>query len=638
MDLMRAAVLGALLLCSTVALASAECTECHDTHVADTSAHDGLDCQDCHSNLKGGPHEAAELSALRGPAICAQCHDADPALAKSVHDGLDCTDCHGDPHSFPPLSDLSSPMSPVKQINTCGGCHDSPPELTSSYLNSVHARALLVAGLVSAPACSSCHGAHDILPPSNPDSTTSHAHVPQTCGACHALILDTWKRESIHGAAWKAGGEGPVCTTCHDAHDIVAPTTIAARRHFPEDCGRCHEDKFPTFGDSFHGKATELGYAASAICSDCHLPHRVLPAADPRSSVHPDNLAATCGKCHDHVTPGFLTFDPHNDPSDPNDNRYVYYVWMFMTGLLIAVFGFFAAHDLLWLQRSLIGTLRGEFKALRGHEGPWIRRFARVHIWTHFTIIVTFLLLAATGLPLKFNNADWAQTLVNLFGGVDTARVIHRLAAVGTFGYAVFHLVHLFVRVVLRRERGLLWGAGSLVPQLQDFRDLFANVRYFLYLGPRPRGDRWTYWEKFDYLAVFWGVIIIGCSGLMLWFPEFFSRFLPGWTLNAAYVVHSDEALLATGFIFVFHFFHTHLRPESFPLDPVIFTGRIPLERFKEERPIEYQRMTHDGTLNDALAPAPTNSERRRAYVFGFAAMAIGVALAVAIFWALLSH
>ncbi|MCX7055116.1 MAG: hypothetical protein NTU56_13090, partial [Proteobacteria bacterium] len=103
--------------------------------------------------------------------------------------------------------------------------------------------------------------------------------------------------------------------------------------------------------------------------------------------------------------------------------------------------------------------------------------------------------------------------------------------------------------------------------------------KYFLYQGPRPSLDRWSYWEKFDYLAVFWGVGMIGVSGLMLWYPDFFTKFLPGWALNAAYIIHSDEALLATGFIFLFHFFHTHLRPESFPMDPVIFTGSMPLHR-----------------------------------------------------------
>jgi hypothetical protein len=101
--------------------------------------------------------------------------------------------------------------------------------------------------------------------------------------------------------------------------------------------------------------------------------------------------------------------------------------------------------------------------------------------------------------------------------------------------------------------------------------------------------------------------------------------------------VHSDEALLATGFIFLFHFFHTHLRPEAFPMDTVIFTGRMPLSTFMHERPLEYERLVAAGKLDEVLVPAPTPAQLRRAYVFGFTALSIGVVLAFFIFWGLLS-
>ena len=172
-----------------------------------------------------------------------------------------------------------------------------------------------------------------------------------------------------------------------------------------------------------------------------------------------------------------------------------------------------------------------------------------------------------------------------------------------------------------------------MIPRKKDFVDLKENLKYFVYRGEKPKLDRWSYWEKFDYFAVFWGVPIIGISGLMLAAPGFFTRFLPGWTLNAAMVVHSDEALLATGFIFVFHFFHTHLRPGIFPLDPVIFTGSMPLERYKEERPIEYQRLVDNGTLDQYMVPAPTDWQLRRARRYGYLAVTVGILLVVAIFW-----
>jgi hypothetical protein len=118
----------------------------------------------------------------------------------------------------------------------------------------------------------------------------------------------------------------------------------------------------------------------------------------------------------------------------------------------------------------------------------------------------------------------------------------------------------------------------------------------------------------------------------------FFTKFLPGWAINVAYVIHSDEALLATGFIFVFHFYHTHLRPESFPMDTVIFTGKLSLERFKLERPLEYQRLVDNNELDDYLVDPPTPGERRRAYIWGTIFLTTGVALAIGIIWALLTQ
>jgi hypothetical protein len=226
---------------------------------------------------------------------------------------------------------------------------------------------------------------------------------------------------------------------------------------------------------------------------------------------------------------------------------------------------------------------------------------------------------------------------MSLLGGAEVAGFLHRAAGAVTFGYFIWHLGMLVHGMFFRNERGYFWGPRSMVPQPKDVFDFIGMMKYFLYLGPRPKFDRFTYWEKFDYLAVFWGVAIIGISGLVLWFPTAATTVLPGWALNAAYVIHSDEALLATGFIFLFHFFHTHLRPEAFPLDPVIFVGCMPLERFKEERPLEYERMRDSNTLEQHLVPPPSAYALRRAHIFGFAAVTLGVALAVFIFSGLLS-
>ena len=606
-------------------------------------AHKRVDCVECHTDALTTKHPRNNLGKVTFEP-CLACHEDEINPFKdSVHarvkggEPATCQGCHGSVHTTPKSSSPNAPMSPVNQLKNCGQCHK---EMMEGYLSSVHARALLVSGLNSAPACSDCHGSHDIQRHNSKGARTSHAKSPETCGSCHEGILKVWT-DSAHGQLWKDGKDGPVCATCHQAHAIQDPTTVAARGAMPQECGNCHDELLKTFHDSFHGKSTSVGRKQAATCSDCHTPHQNLPASDPRSTINPANLEQTCGasSCHvgHTVNASFLTFMPHSDPMDVEQNPWVHYIYIFMTLLLLGVFGFFGLHALLWLQRTLVGRLRGEFKVAHGGPGPYVRRFTTTQMWLHVSIILSFLLLSVTGLPLKFAAAPWAPGLMSFLGGPEVASWLHRFAAIVTFGYFAVHLGMLFRDVVLRRQRGYFWGWRSMTPQLKDLQDLIANLKYFLYLGPRPTLDRWSYWEKFDYLAVFWGVGMIGVSGLMLWFPDVFTKFLPGWALNAAYIIHSDEALLATGFIFLFHFFHTHLRPESFPMDPVIFTGSMPLHRFKEERPLEYERMVKEGTLEQHFVPAPSKAQIQVAHVFGFAAVAVGVWLALLIFKAIAS-
>jgi hypothetical protein len=136
----------------------------------------------------------------------------------------------------------------------------------------------------------------------------------------------------------------------------------------------------------------------------------------------------------------------------------VYVVYIFMIGLLLGVFSFFGIHDFLWLQRTVVGVVRGEYATDLEGGDQYIRRFSKGNVWLHVTIVVTFLLLALTGLPLRFDNAPWAQQLIGLLGGLETARIIHRIAAIGTFGYALYHLGNLFVRIVVKREKGHVLG------------------------------------------------------------------------------------------------------------------------------------------------------------------------------------
>jgi len=265
------------------------------------------------------------------------------------------------------------------------------------------------------------------------------------------------------------------------------------------------------------------------------------------------------------------------------------------------------------------------------------QRFTRLNRILHIIMIVSFMSLALTGMTLKFSYTGWASFLSRLFGGFESAGYIHRFAAVAMFGIFVAHVVDLLRRV--RRESGSLWkmltGPDTMLPTKSDWRDLKGSLRWFLGRGPRPEYGRWTYWEKFDYFAVFWGIFVIGSTGLMLWFPEFFTLLFPGSLINVATIIHSDEALLATGFIFTVHFFNTHLRPEKFPMDTVIFTGRMPLEEWKRDKPAEYEQLVRRGELETYLVEPYPDVVVRALKAFAWTALALGLSMVVWIIYAM---
>ncbi|MBZ5614058.1 MAG: hypothetical protein LAO23_08635 [Acidobacteriia bacterium] len=265
-------------------------------------------------------------------------------------------------------------------------------------------------------------------------------------------------------------------------------------------------------------------------------------------------------------------------------------------------------------------------------------RFSRLQRILHICMIVSFMSLALTGLTLKFSYTKWAAVLSHLLGGFENAGYIHRTAAVVMFGVFVTHLVDLYK--LKKREHGtwrsLLLGPGSMMLNRTDLKEFVGTLKWFVGRGERPAYGRWTYWEKFDYFAVFWGIAVIGSTGLTLWFPVFFTRFLPGWFLNVATIIHSDEALLATGFIFTVHFFNTHLRPEKFPMDITVFTGRMPLEELERDKPREYEELVASGKLEEKMEEAYQPIVTQTIRAFAWAALAVGFSIVLWIIYAML--
>jgi cytochrome b subunit of formate dehydrogenase len=526
------------------------------------------------------------------------------------------------------------------------------------YLESIHGKALITKGLMVAPSCLDCHGsAHQLRPVKDEASLTSRKRVAETCGKCHEGIRQKYEA-STHAAALAKGNErAPTCPTCHTAHDIAA-----ARGNFAQGsdktCGQCHATRRNQYLDTYHGRAHALGDATVAACFDCHQSHDVIDTSDPRSSLSEQNRVATCRKCHSNANRNFATFMPHADHGDREKYPSLYYTYLAMTGLLLGTFAFFGLHTAFWFGRSMVAFFRDPkgFRELKRNaklrRGERVyRRFRPVDRFCHLLVVISFLLLVATGMPLKFHDAPWAIEIFDILGGPKAAARLHRFGALLTFSYFAIHLLSLVGPIRRRREQyqtdgkfdwkkflRLVFGPDSPVPNLQDARDLAAHTKWFFGKGPRPTFDRFTYWEKFDYMAVFWGVTVIGLSGLVMWFPVATTRVLPGWLINVAHIVHSDEALLAAGFIFTFHFFNGHFRPEKFPLDPVIFSGAITESEFQHERGRQYERLVRSGELEN-LRTSTTEWESWKWVLtpFGAIALTVGLTLVVAIFWAILT-
>ncbi len=272
----------------------------------------------------------------------------------------------------------------------------------------------------------------------------------------------------------------------------------------------------------------------------------------------------------------------------------------------------------------------------------YVQRFSVFQRLIHLLVILSFLTLAITGMALKFAMQPWAQWISDISGGFVVLGALHRFCALITFFY--FFLTLILLRSKWQRSGKpllrFLFDPEGLMPSLNDLKEIVKTIKWY-FGGEHPNYGHWTYWEKFDFFAVFWGVAVIGLSGLALWFPEEATRIIPGYWLNIATIIHSDEALLASGFIFTIHFYNTHLRPEKWPLDPVIFTGLISVEELQHERPREYEQMKADGRLLDRRVITTKTPEpwfNKMVMIFGFFVVFTGVVLIIAIIVTMWQH
>ena len=649
-------------------MADRDCLSCHEkpdvkatkdgrslqvtpAHLAGT-IHTNIACAQCHSEVDAALERPCQ--AIQRIVNCAACHaEVGETYAGSRHGTLraegdpeapTCVDCHGT-HAVRGRHDPLSPIFPIHIPDLCSRCHregeaaaqrikGDEQNIIERYQESIHGKGLRKSGLTVTATCTGCHTGHGERPASDPLSSVHRTNIVATCAKCHHGIHEQFEA-SVHSPKVSTHANPtnlPVCSDCHSAHSITRADEDAFKLETMERCGKCHEEVAEPYFETYHGKVSRLGYAKTAKCADCHGAHDVLPATDPRSHLSRENVVETCQKCHPSATRRFAGYLTHATHHDPHKYPWLFYTFWAMTSLLVVTFAVSGLHTLLWLPRTL--QMRRQHRAREHVAAPDARqfvRFTRFQRLSHACMIISFLSLAATGLTLKFSYTGWASVMARFFGGFEGAGLIHRGAATLMFILFAAHITDLAVnkRPKYGSWKNLVFGPDSLMFNKRDGVEFVQSIKWFLGLGPRPQYGRWTYWEKFDYFAVFWGIFVIGFTGLMLWFPEWFTRVLPGWVINVATIVHSDEALLASGFIFTIHFFNTHLRPEKFPMDTVIFTGRMTVEELKIDKPGEYEKLVASGELEKHLAEPLPDVLVRGFRAFGWTALAIGTGLII---------
>ena len=654
--------------------ADKECLECHSNpdlsmvrgvetvslyvDTADThhSAHRANTCVQCHTGASQGHDRPCVTVAER--VDCSICHSEVVDIYATSKHGLltergdqiapECIDCHGI-HDIKVKTDPESLTYPTNVPTLCGKCHSSgkpaqlrraregKAEVEELYLDGIHGKGLLESGLVVTAMCADCHTAHMVLPGDDPNSSVHSNNVNKTCANCHRGIYEKLNR-SIHSTQFNDTDKKlPTCASCHHSHMVERVDSDDFRDEILRQCGDCHEEVTESYFETFHGKVSKLGYAEAAKCNDCHGSHEILPTDDQNSTLSRQNIVATCGQCHEGSHRQFAGYLTHATHHDRDKYPILFYTFWFMTFLLLGTLAVAGTHTLLWLPRSF-QAMRQHRKIRKEAEGQLVyQRFKPYQRRLHVLVIISFLGLAITGMTLKFSYLGWAQWLSELIGGFETAGYIHRVCAIITFFYFFAH-IYFLTKDKLRQKKTwlelLLDTSSSMLPNKTDIKEAIGTLKWFIGMGPRPEYGRWTYWEKFDYFAVFWGVAIIGSTGLMLWFPEFFTLILPGWFINVATIIHSDEALLAVAFIFTVHFFNTHFRPDKFPMDTVIFTGRLTVEELKEDRPREYRELLKARKLQRNLVQPLPKPIIRGMRVFGTVALILGLTLILLIIYA----
>jgi cytochrome b subunit of formate dehydrogenase len=573
--------------------AQGACVRCHGVHdVVPPVRSERAKCVTCHPTVvreyEGSVHGVA--------------------LVKGDPEASTCRGCHGPTHTVRAHTDSLALTSRARLAETCGRCHSDRelvarrkitiPQAVQLFQKSVHGRS----SDPGAARCDDCHESHRLRRANDPQSSIYRQNIPTTCGRCHAREARAYCT-GVHGSASERGVvAAPVCTDCHGEHLIRGPRDLdspVAAANVTATCSRCHEatgiretfglpaGRLESYRDSYHGLAARGGSKVVANCESCHGYHDILPSSDPRSTISPRRLAATCGRCH----PGAgdrVKLGPVHVAMATTKEPVLYWTRILYLGLIIGVIGFMLVHNGLDFFRKIRRSLQshlGRVPPLAPAASRWYERMTVLERLQHGLLAVSFFTLVYTGFALKFPENWLFSGFSNLEGGHLWRGLIHRIAAVVMVAVSLFHVFYL----TTKRGRGLV---KDLFPTIRDGVDLLQNTLYLAGLRRTPaQFARFGYIEKAEYWALIWGTFVMTATGFALWFENASLQMLPKWVLDLATLIHYYEAWLALLAIVVWHLYQNLVNPDVYPMNWTWLTGRISDGQLRHEHLLEWQRI-----------------------------------------------
>ncbi|MBT8197125.1 MAG: cytochrome b/b6 domain-containing protein, partial [Acidimicrobiia bacterium] len=227
-----------------------------------------------------------------------------------------------------------------------------------------------------------------------------------------------------------------------------------------------------------------------------------------------------------------------------------------------------------------------------------IRRFTVSDRAEHWAQMITFTVLAITGIVQRYEGAWISERLIDLMGGIESTRNIHRVFATILMVAVVYHFGSAGYRRFVRKE------PRSMVPGALDARAVWSSIKFSLGRTDKlPQQGRFTWEEKVEYWAFLWGTVVMVITGFLLWNPIATAKFLPGELIPTAQAAHGGEAVLAVLAIVVWHVYHVHVRH----FNKSMYGGTMSRSEMEEFHPLELASMD----AGEYSPPSPEDRNRR---------------------------